>query len=337
MRESKLLYLLPILFIIVFTPIACDNDDDWQPIWGIPIIKEFELSMSNFLGEISDQSKQEVLDSWNDYIGAGVISDEQIDSIAYETLISSELVTFDPTGVPILNDDAKTSLGNNEVTIAEINDFLKDYYEKNPRAILSSGYKKNLTFAPLLKENGGSTGSGKNVIESLINDLNSTETILIVGSSVLENIPLEYTDSLNSKLNSIAEFNISDSIQMSLSGLIEDLNNIVNVQVSLNVKSTLPVTTKFDAQFLDESQTPIYNLFENETIPIDEGTLNIYKMTIDSLNLGNVFNGTKFASFHVDKNEDFKITTNELRDLSKRSIKISLFIDIQARMSDLVK
>jgi hypothetical protein len=337
MGKSKLLYLLSILFIIAFIPTACDNDDDWQPIWGIPIIKEFELSISDFLREIGDQSRQEVLDSWNDYVEADETTDEQIDSIAYETLISSNLVTFDSTGVPTLNDEAKTSLENNPVAIAEINDFLKDYYEKNPGAVLSSGYRKNLTHSPLLEEDDGSTGSGKNAIKSLINDINSIETILIVGSSVLENIPLEYTDSLNSKLNSIAEFNISDSIQMSLSGLIEDLNNIVNVQVNLNVKSTLPVTTKFDVELLDESQTPIYSLFDDETIPMDENTLNIYRMTIDNLNLRNVFNGTKFASFHVDKKENFKITANELRNLSKRSIKISLFIDIQTRMSRLVK
>jgi hypothetical protein len=351
--KTKLHFFLIMLLPVVAVAVAsCQDDDEWQPTWALPIVKEQTITIGDFIDTADvKEVNNRVKEQWDSYVKSkfttGNSSDTaNVDSIAFAVLVNkdSTYVTFED-GKPALNDSTKTLIkenletkGENDATInkkiSQINDFLEAYWKANfpqtPSQTLPMAKAR-----PLQDESSSSDGSnssrrgGDSAVHSLLDAMIHPTDVFITAANLLSTMGSDYLDSVNNQIDSVLQkANMMDTIAINFAEYA-DSESISSLDIYLDIASDLPFEVTLSANFIGANGDSIGSIankqLDNDPIRAE------FKKGEDLKRIVAKSTGVKF-SVSCRRKEERKISEGDLRTLSQKNISFSLRVKIQAPM-----
>jgi hypothetical protein len=354
----KHLKLLPLLAVLCAAALAtsCKEDENWNPTWAIPVLKESSLTVADFVSpEMGAEFSAAVNGFWNDYINNQLkVLDNRpdtiqelhnIDSMAYAVLTDTSLhfVEYE-NGTPKLTDEVVEENNISGEQREQIDEFLNIYYS----LLISGGGAhgaavKGYAVKPKA-EDDENVGKGKGAIESLLsgiaeNPLNIFPTV----ATLLEVLPT-YKDSINAELDKVLEQATMDELQEAdLKSLAQSADGVKRIEVGMDINNSLPFRVAIEANFIDgnNDNSLIHPLLQGGNENLDpSGSNELKPFSIPAINdeelLKDIVSKTTHIQLKVKLTKSEQLTAETLRTLANRGVKFNLRVRVQANMSKLL-
>jgi len=349
MKHKKLFALVLLAAATLFVT-SCEDDDNWKPIWAVPLISEMKMQVSDFVdsAQVAEFNAQ-IRQIWHDYvaeelgIGGG---QETVDSVAFLILTSinsDSLHTYvDITeDGPQLNDTTKNMLAEMGVTedmIDIINSFLNDYWANNPDIWSAWGkaFVKKTSHVAAPKNTGGSEANGTTAIDFLLQGIiGDSKDIFVTAANIMDRLSnTPYFNEIDTQLDEVLQkANMNDTIELDLSSMAQGVE-ISYVKLEMNISNTMPFSVNFAASFVDSVGNELLKIFNNDTLSVNQ--LN-KQLIFEGRDLAEKFEKTKGISLKVDCTKNAPLTSDMLRTLAEKGITISnMRVKAQAGMGSLL-
>jgi len=313
---------------------SCEDSENWQPTWAVPLVKEKKMQVGDFIKESQvTEFNQQLQDIWGEYVdeelreSGAVYGPQVVDSVAYLIFFSKNTdgsyMYVDTSGsCPRLNDATEAMLlitaGQNEVD--DINQFLC-YYEENPQGNVGSG---NTAMEHLLF--GGIVGDSKDIFVTAANVIEKLEGT-IYGT--------EYIDKIDAQLDSVLkQANIDEFIELNISELTNGAQ-VSKIVIDMDIENSMPFTIKLAVSFVNADSSPAMHMF-NETV-VKGPSAPLPPCNKEGSDLNNAVNSATAIQLKVECKKDEHLTPAVLRTLGETGITIkNLRVKVQAGMSSIV-
>ena len=327
---------------------SCQDDNEWKPTWALPVVKEQTIRIGDFMGDddVADINAK-VKEEWSNYVNErfGLSDTSDVDSVAYKVLTSvasddTTYVTF-KNGAPVLNDSTVALIKENltggddvDKKIQQINDFLQAYYtaQQAPAQNSTSSSKAR----PRAANSASSKGSygGDTAVNNLLDAMIHPTDVFITAANVLSTMGGEYLDSINSQIDSaLQKANMVDSVDIDLAEYVGENASITALEISLDIKNSLPFKVTLNVNFTDADGDSISNIVSVSDSISSIATILKKLGEKDENELNTIIKKAKRVKFSATCKRDSIITEEILRTLSQKTISFSLRVRVQAPMN----
>ncbi len=325
---------------------SCQEDENWQPTWAMPVVKETSLTVGDFVAEEDvAEFNVKIKEFWDDYVNdqraayGDVAGDQNVDSVAYSVLTDTTLnyVTHPTDGTtPQLTPEA---IAENNLTpdqVDQINQFLEDYFRLlyptvNPTS-RSAGVKR--VVRPMAAASGG-----QSAIDNLLDGIASNPPSVFPTVATLMNIMPDKIDSINAQLDEVLKkANMNDLFDLNLRDLVKDAQGVTYLKIDMDMENTLPFRVSFHANFVDAAGDSIRSLFSDNLN--QSASKPLPSFYLDNSNgardLQKIINQTNGVRLKVDLTKAGELNAEQIKELANKGIKFDLRVRIKAQMNDLI-
>ncbi|GHV68399.1 hypothetical protein FACS1894199_15580 [Bacteroidia bacterium] len=307
--------------IAVGTILTSCEDEDWDPTWAMPLVKDQTYLISEFLPAdmpTAESLNDSITYKWNQFKTAN--DPAVVDSTAYTFLTDTASGYVDLSGTtPKLNDETK-GLISNPATVTQIDGFLKDYKD------------------PTVPAGGGGGGSA---VSSLLDELKDPSKVISNAGNLITAMGGDSGDTdefkpadLDKQIDSLLAAAMLDTMDLDLKSLIKEGESPNLLEIGLGLKGDqLPFIVKVRINFVGDNgySKPLFN-FELKSAAQQETTPPFTKDEI-----AKIIKDTKGVEVKVECSRNpgddaFEI----LKKLQTAGIIISLRVRVQAKMGSVM-